>query len=329
MKVLFIGLGSIGKRHLRLLKELGSVEIIAYRSGTGERNQDKEIKNFADLNKAINDKPDFAIIANPTSMHVDVALELAKAGIPFLIEKPVSDRIANLPILEKTVKERNLPAMVGYQLRFHPGYQKLREIIQSGKIGNPLILHGYAGQYLPEWRPDTDYRQSYSAKEELGGGVILDLSHEIDLAVSLMGTPISVACLAGRCSQLDIETEDFANLQLRHEDDRYSFIHLNYLERSYTWWTRVTGIEGSVLWDYSKGWVQIETAKGTREQWKVPDPSERDILYLEQLKYFLDVLSNKARPLVDLSEGITITKIAVAAKKSAQEQKSISLEHFS
>ena len=155
-------------------------EILCWRSGKGRVApgfDDKfGIKTVNNLNQAVAEKPDFAIISNPTHLHVDTALDLARASIPFLIEKPVSDRLEGLDSLKKTILEKNLPVMVGFQLRHHPGYKQFVRLISSGEIGRPLSLQGYVGQYLPDWRPDDDYRESYSAKKELGGGVILDLN---------------------------------------------------------------------------------------------------------------------------------------------------------
>src|SRR3990167_2736070 len=174
MKVLLIGLGSAGRRHQKLLREITPVQILAFRSGNGESLPSEitaGVQTCHELSAAIRQKPDFAVISNPTVLHVETALKLAKAGIPFLIEKPVSDSLENLDLLETTVREKNLPVMVGFQLRFHPGYKKMAEIVGSGAVGKPLHLSGYIGQYLPDWRPHSNqYQECYSAIKELGGG---------------------------------------------------------------------------------------------------------------------------------------------------------------
>ena len=327
MKTLIIGLGSIGRRHLRVLTEIAKIEIVCLRSGKGaslmEPDQNCGNKTFKSLDQAIHERPDFAIIANPTGLHVETALALARAGIPFLIEKPVSDRPDGLDLLQKIVLEKNLPVMVGFQLRHHPGYKQLMQLINSGEIGRPLSLQGYVGQYLPDWRPDSNYRQSYSAKKDLGGGVILDLCHEIDIALSVLGPVNRVSCICDHYSDLEIETEDIADITTEHGNKTLSHIHLNYLERGYEWFTRVMGASGTVIWDYGRGHVEIIRKDGTKKCWKDPVDFDRDFLFRAQLKQWVDVLNGRATPEVNLEDGIDVTRIALAAKRSSIEKRHI------
>ena len=134
-----------------------------------------------------------------------------------------------------------------------------------------------------------------------------------------------VACMLDHCSALKIDTEDMANLLIHHEGNRYSTLHLNYLERHYTWQTRVTGDQGSVLWDYPTGIVRLELPNGGGEEWKVPSHKERDPLFTDQLKHWLKVLGGKAKPSANLKRGIEVTQVAIASKLSAKQQKFISL----
>lgn len=318
-KVLIIGLGSAGRRHLKVLQALIDPAVIHY----GHKEADS---SFADLEPCLEEKPDFAIIANPTHFHVPAALRLAEKQVPFLLEKPVSDTKNQLDELKSTVDKKGIPVMVGFQLRHHPGYRKLREIVQSGIIGEPLSLTGYVGHDLSKWRPGSDYRLCYSAQKKLGGGVILDLCHEIDIAVSLMGPATQVACMAGRVSNLEIDTEDAANIVLSHGNGkRMSFIHLNYLEQTYEWSTRVTGSLGSAVWDYGRGFLEVTNSRGLVERWSNPATDERDELFSEQMKQWLHVLKGKGRPEVTLHEGIYVTEVALAAKQASEENRTISL----
>lgn len=248
MRCLLIGTGSIGKRHVRVLQSLGSFEIVALRS-TGKRLDDwwdgklsAQVRSFPD---AFTKPVDFAIVANPTKEHIAPARELARRGVPFLLEKPVGANLNGVAGLLRDAERSKTPVLVGYQMRHHPGYAVVTEAISSGEIGRPLCCTGYVGQYLPEWRPGTDYRDSYSAKPSLGGGVLLDLSHELDLVRSLMGDAVSVSATWGRISDLEIETEDFADVILTHERGA-SAVHLDYLSREYVWRTRVSGEKGTV-----------------------------------------------------------------------------------
>ena len=329
MKALLIGLGSIGQRHIRLFKEIADIKILCLRSGKGqdlrEFKERYEIETFDKIGQAISRNPDFAIITNPTALHVDAALPLAQANIPFFIEKPVSDRLEGMDTLYRIVQDKGLPVMVGFQLRFHPGFKKLIQLVNSGEIGRPMSLQGYTGQYLPDWRPGNDYRQSYSAKKDMGGGVILDLCHEIDIAISVLGPVNKVSCVCDRYSDLKIETEDMAEIIMDHQNKRLSHIHLNYLERGYERFTRVMGTLGTVIWDYGRGYVEIIRSDGSIERWDDPDGFERDWLFRDQLKQWLDVLSGRATPEVNLEDGINVTRVALAAKRSSNENRHIEL----
>lgn len=329
MKALIVGLGSIGTRHLRILTELLDVQIFGIRrtqTTTESFPEDRTNFRFFDsLKEAVDAKPDFAVVSNPTCLHVETALILAEAGIPFLIEKPISDRLSGMEDLLRLVTARHVPTMVGFQLRFHPNYVKMIEIINSGLIGRLLHMHGYVGQYLPEWRPERDYRSCYSARRVQGGGVILDLCHEIDLALSILGRVDSISCMAGRFSDLEIDTEDMADIVMRHHERKLSMIHLNYLERSYVWQTRVVGENGSIIWDYAQGYLELHLSDGTRERWENPPGFERDDIFRDQMRCWLDVLEGKAIPKVDLDQGIYVTKVALAAKTSAAEMRHITL----
>jgi predicted dehydrogenase len=325
LRVLLIGLGSIGRRHLRLLRGITDVEILWWRSGHGQSFQPPDEKHgmrvFRKFERAIENKPDFAIVSNPTALHLETAIALARAGIPFLIEKPVSDRLKGLDTLRNIVKEKSLPVMVGFQLRYHPGYKHLIKLIHRGDIGQLLGLQGYVGQYLPDWRSDVDYRQSYSARKDLGGGVIFDLCHEIDIAISILGKVTKVSCFCDHYSDLKIDSEDMADISMEHQNRRLSHIHLNYLERGYEWTTRILGTSGTVIWDYGKGYVKLIQANGTIQLWNDPDGFNRDWLFREQLEHWLEVLAGKTLPLVNLDDGIAVTEVALAAKRSSQEKR--------
>jgi predicted dehydrogenase len=328
LRVLIIGFGSIGRRHARIVKEELGAEIICLRSRESEYSSDSHElidQNIYSFKKIVSYKPDFAIISNPSSFHVKTAYELAKMGIPFLIEKPVSDKLDGLEDLFKLVNIKNLPVMVGFQLRFHPGYIKTLELIESGEIGRPLLVHGYVGQYLPDWRPGGDYRNTCSAKDALGGGVILDLCHEIDILVSILGKVKSISCLCGHYSDLEIDTEDVACLQTEHNNMTIGSLQLNYLEREYVWITRIMGTHGSIVWDYGNGYVRLIKCNGQESKWVNPDGYNRDCMFRKQLKFWLKVMEGNEKAKVDIGEATHITKVVLAAKKSSKKGKHIIL----
>lgn len=328
-KVLVVGLGSIGRRHLRMLAEIWQPTVIHLSSNPAMSVQVAEemplpVRTVNSWQEAFAERPKFAIVANPTAHHLEAASKLADSDIPFIIEKPVSDRLDGLEQLQDVVRQKNLPVLVGFQLRYHPGYQKFMQFIRSGAIGKPLSLQGHVGQYLPEWR-EVDYRKNYSASRRLGGGVIFDLCHEIDIAISAMGIVRQVSCVCGQYSDLEIDTEDIAELVLEHENNTLSHIHLNYLEPKFRWTTTVLGTQGSVTWDYGEGFVYLVPHDGEREVWHTPANTERDDVFRTQMQQWLEVLDGNITPAVDLATGIAVTKVAVAAHRAAQEKRRVAL----
>ena len=196
-----IGTGSAGSRHLNNLHSLGYTDLHALRSQPGGYRSSLDGVQFCnhyDLSSALAQKPDIAVIANPTSLHIPVALAAAEEGCHLLLEKPVSNSLNRIEELLATVRRQNLVAAVGYNLRFHPAMQMLREMVERKEVGDILSVRVWVGQYLPDWHPGEDYRSSYVSKSELGGGVILTLSHEIDCLFCLFGEVAEVTAVTGR-----------------------------------------------------------------------------------------------------------------------------------
>lgn len=219
MKILIIGFGSIGRKHAAILQDAG-VEIVVV-----SKQNELPYKTYADLNLGLlKENPDVVFICNKTSEHFTTLIQLTNLkykGIVF-IEKPIFDKshaIESLPFLK---------CLIGYNLRFHPLIEKLKTDLQKEKI---LSVVSYVGQYLPNWRPDVDYRQSYSSHAIQGGGVLRDLSHEIDLVYWLFGEVVSVAAKGGKISNLEIDSEDSYSILLSTQHVSQISLTMNYLDR--------------------------------------------------------------------------------------------------
>jgi predicted dehydrogenase len=206
LKILFFGLGSIGKKHAKIIKNNYDFDLFAYRTGKGQEKNDLKIKEFNSLNDAFSVNPDIAFITNPTFLHVETALECATRNIDMFIEKPISSSLEKVDLLDDEVKKNNIFSYVAYNMRFHPVINNLKEIIL--KKERPNYFNVTCCSYLPDWRPDQDYTKSYSAKKELGGGVILDLSHEFDYITWLFGEIRKIDGICGKISDLKIDSED-------------------------------------------------------------------------------------------------------------------------
>lgn len=228
MNILIVGLGSIAKKHILVLRKIiKNVNIFALRSN---KNSSKvsSIHNIYELENNVSNF-DFAIISNPTSLHYKYIDLLSKKNIPLFIEKPVLQNLENVNYLIKQIKNNNLLTYVGCNLRFHPCIKFLKS---SKKIRNSKIneINVYSGSYLPDWRPKQDYKKSYSANLSLGGGVHLDLIHEMDYVLWIFGFPKKTISNFKKKSNLKINTYDYANYFLEYEDFNASII-LNYYRR--------------------------------------------------------------------------------------------------
>ncbi len=215
MRILICGLGSVGRRHLRNLVSLGQEDLVLYRTGKSRLPGDELVGwPISDrLEAALKDwAPDAAVIANPTSLHLETARAAAEAGCHILLEKPISDRLDGLSALETSVVRKGLRVLVGYQFRFHPGLRAAKAILDDGSIGQPVSARAEWGEYLPSWHPWEDYRQAYSARADLGGGAVLTLSHPFDYLRWLFGEVESVTAQVGKGGQLEIDVDDVAEV---------------------------------------------------------------------------------------------------------------------
>jgi predicted dehydrogenase len=344
MKILMIGLGGIGQRHTRNLRALlgDSAEFIAYRvrrqthvvtptmGADAGRNVENEysIRVFSSLDEALAEKPDIAFVCNPSSLHVPVALSCIRAGCDIFVEKPLSDSINGIEELVRAAAGQKRIAMVGYQLRFHPCLRKLAEILQSRVLGNMLAVRATVGEYLPNWHPYEDYRQMYAARADLGGGVVLSQIHEFDYLYSLFGLPSRIYALGGHWSELEIDVEDSASILMEcYVAGRPLPIHLHqdYLQSPPSRQCEVIGDRGRVVMDLHALTVSIFTRGNATPDVHSFAGFERNQLFLDQTRHFLDCVEFRSRPVVDLNDGKQSLRMALAVKASIASRQPVDL----
>jgi predicted dehydrogenase len=203
-RALVVGCGSIGRRHAKNLKFLGVQNLALCDTNADALNlcaEEVQGQLFSDYLEALSDfKPDMTVICTPPVYHVEEALEALRARSHVFIEKPLSHESSGIEVLIAEARHRDRNVQIGYNMRFHPGLKILKDLIDSGKIGRVLWLNAESGQYLPDWRPWQNYRDSYSARKDLGGGIILDGSHELDYICWLLGGRPEVSCRAEHLS---------------------------------------------------------------------------------------------------------------------------------
>jgi predicted dehydrogenase len=322
MKFMIAGLGSIGRRHLRNLVALGEKDILLYRTGRGTL-PDDELVGYpveSDLQAALAHRPQAVIVANPTALHLQVAIPAAEQGCHLLLEKPVSHNLEGLDQLQRVVARGGGQVLVGFQFRYHPGLQAVQALLHQGAVGRPLCARAHWGEYLPDWHPWEDYRQGYSARPDLGGGVVLTLSHPLDYLRGLFGDVQALWAFTSNQSDLNIPVEDTAEIGLRFENSMLATVHLDYVQRPPAHYLEIIAEQGTIRWDNDTGEVQWFNAKDN--MWTsvpVSEGFERNQLFLSEMTHFLDIVHGKAQPVCTLDDGIRALELVLAAHASADK----------
>ena len=340
MKILIAGLGSIGRRHFRNLIALGERDIVLYRSNRATL-PDDELAGYpveTDLAEALEKhQPQAVIVSNPTALHLDVAIPAARAGCAILLEKPISHDLSRVDELRRAVAESGSKVLVGFQFRYHPTLNKARELIAAGALGKVLTAHAHWGEYLPNWHPWEDYRQSYAARAELGGGVIVTLTHPLDYLRYLLGEVESLWSFNGHVSPLEMDVEDMAEIGLRFASGAMGGVHLNYVQRPPVHRLEIVGTEGTLRWDNADGLLTLlqtpdafggihpQPLPATEQRYPLPDGFERNQLFMAQTRHFLAVAKGESDPVCSLSDGIRALEMALAAYQSQKTGRQIKL----
>ncbi len=327
MKYLIAGFGSIGRRHFRNLLTLGERDLLVYHTHQSTLPED-ELEGFPvenDLRAALAYQPDAVIVSNPTALHMDVAIPAAQCGCHLLIEKPVSHSLAKLDELEEAVQQNHCQVLVGFQIRFHPGLQQVKKLLDGGAIGKPVSAHAHWGEYLPDWHPWEDYKLGYAARPELGGGVMLTLSHPLDYLRWLIGEVKSLSAYSSR-EGLNLPVEDTAEIALLFSNGSVGSVHLDYLQRPASHWLEIIGTQGSLRWDNADGIVRLtrigmEAKAVTLQEIHPPEGFERNWMFLDELRHFRDLLNGATEPLCSLQDGIQALRLSLMALASAQQAK--------
>ncbi len=323
MKFLIAGLGSIGRRHLRNLKALGQNDLVLYRThnATLPDAELAEYPTFTELDLALEQKPDGVIISNPTALHLSIALPAAKAGAALLIEKPVSDSLIGIRELQNALEETNKPALVGFHFRYHPVLQEIKQLIDSGRLGNALKAHVHWGEYLPGWHPWEDYRHSYAARTDLGGGALNTLSHPIDYIRWLMGEVGSVSADLANLSSLELDVEDNAELTFHLQSGSLATIHLDYYQRPPSHTLSIAFENGIINWDNNTGIARvIDVVRQTEEVLQPPQGFERNDMFLAEMEAFVRLCQGEELSHCTLADGKRVQKIVEVCVQSSGQR---------
>lgn len=311
-KILVIGAGSIGRRHAVNLSDLGA-RVSVYDVNTASLDEfckDSRYSAVHDLEYALKyNQYSAAIVCTPNHLHISVAQMVADASINLFIEKPLSHTNDGVTALISTIKSRDLICMAGFNLRYEPGLQYIKKILNPEDVA---FAHIEFGSYLPSWRPSTDYQKSYSSNRSMGGGIILDDVHEIDYTCWLFGDPLNVQCSPGTFGNLDIDVEDTAEFVF-HYPDKIVTIHCDYLQRKYTRQCKICLKNGETIeWVFGER-VTIHSVNGERI-FAYADKFSNNEMYILEMKDFLECIEQARAPESDIENAAKILRIALEAK---------------
>lgn len=322
-RVLIVGLGSIGKRHLRIARQLlPHADIRVLRRNECDSIPEHSNGVFTSIEGVKSFLPQIAVIANPAPFHLSVANALLDCRTHLLIEKPLSTSVDDVQKIIDRSQKLGLILSTGYNLRFLLSLQKYRALLADEIVGKVLSVRCEVGQYLPSWRINIDYRSSVSAKKELGGGALLELSHELDYLRWIFGEVEWVKASISRQSQLDIDVEDIVHLTIGFSSKERDFqligtVNMDFIRHDATRTCIAIGSKGSLLWNGMTGEVAIYN-QGDSNWTRLHDVvQDADDSYKGEWRHFIESVNRKSRPMVDGTDGLKVLHIIKAARESA------------
>ena len=308
-RILICSLGSIGRRYVRLVHELlPSVKIGVLRSGLGPACVEEGLIDcqFNSQTQALRWKPDAVIIASPASVHIQQALDFSSAGVPLLIEKPLGTGFENEQLLRSLVdRSKVIPMLLGYVFRHDNCVNCLKKKYESGIIGKLIEADFYCGSWLPDWRPNTDYRTGVSAQRNLGGGVLLELSHEFDLANFILDEDDYFhSAFTSQSAALDLSVEDRVVICTGTNDGAVLTFRLNFCTSPPRRVILLRGTKGELSCDILCGRVVYTSALGDTQTYNYSShPDER---FKKQLRHFIKCIADEESPVCTVEDGISV-----------------------
>jgi predicted dehydrogenase len=321
MRVAVVGLGSIGRRHVRIIQEFfPDIKIIVVRREESSYVFEEQYaeKVLTETSDAISEKLDAAIIASPATKHVEQAIDFISNSIPVLIEKPLSNLYREALRLRE-LKSANLTSwnrsLVGYVLRYYPPYERVKKILQRPYYGAMRSVRVEVNSYLPEWRPEYNYLNTVSAKKELGGGVLRELSHELDYINKLFG-PIGTATgWKNEFSTLHIDADEHVELLMVGVNELPISVKLDFATQAPAYRRLIIDFEyATIELDFINSKVSVKTPSKPIEveEFEV----ERNQMFYSQFNHFLEVIKTHESPECTLDEGIEVMAIIDAVERS-------------
>ena len=330
MKVLVVGVGSIGNRHIDNLFSIGINKISV--CDNDRLKLSKIEKEYSDIHvhndylAALESNPDVVFICTPPNSHTPILEKAIKMNCHVFCEKPVSNELGDLIRLDSIAKEKGLKIMIGYVMRFMEPIKKIKEILSSGQLGTINYSRTIVSQYLPDWHPWEDYRKFFVSQKDKGGGALLEESHAIDYITWFMGEVKNVNCFNRKIGNLDMDCENISILNLEFNSGAISNIHLDLLGRVLRKETEISCENGTIHWDSERNLLRLyEAGKDDWLEYNLPVGPE---VYIDQIEHFFECVYKDKTPLITLGDGIETLRICLAGFKSSDERRLVNLEEI-
>lgn len=330
MKALVLGCGSIGQRHITHLRQLGLSDIDAVDTNASVRDRVRSALGVSVLERpeeGLSRRPDVVLVCTPASSHLELARQAVEAGAHVFVEKPLAIGLEGTEELLRRVRSGGRVVHVGYNLRYHPAVKAAREVVQSGRLGKILTAHLEFGLYLGKWWKGRDYRDSYMARHDLGGGLILDSSHEIDLALLFLGPVREVSAYAGKLSSLQMDGPDVVKILMRMKSQALVSISMDCIRPTYARNFFLSGEDRGLRWICADGRAdgvlgKLEVCLGGDAYDPISVQGNPQDTYLDELKDFLSAVSSGRPAGVSVDAGMEVLQVASAIQRSLETGRS-------
>jgi len=328
VKVLIVGCGSIGMRHARIMKRLGVARLALadpFSSRLEEAARELEASAvFRSYEEALQQGFDAVVLCTPPHLHVRQAMMAIQAGCDVLTEKPLSVNLEGIEELEQAANASAKIVMVGLCFRYHAGLLRVKQLIEQGAIGRLVSIRASIGEDLSAARPNVNYRKLYVTSSDVG--VTLDLCHEPDFVAWMAGQPIeSVTATTGKYSDLEMEGDDVAEILIRFKDRLAASVHMDFVQKFRRRTSEYIGTEGTILLDMAD-WNRATIAcyRTSEQSWSEEVlRMERDDMFMAMDKDFLECISNRETPALDIRQGMISLQIALAARQSSRSGQAV------
>ena len=330
VRIAVVGTGSIGRRHIGNLLRLGYDDVFAV-------SEKKKIKTLEvgsrtipvvdDVDAALHSAVDTMFICNPTNLHFRYLEKAIEAGKHVFVEKPVGSMMGDFTTLRKKSEQKKLIIGVGHQFRFNPHLEELREKVKAKFMGTIFRAEAIQGEHIADYHPDEDYRESYAAKKDLGGGVLLTQIHQIDYLNWIFGPFSRVFGVSRQPSILDIDVEESVSYFLESHSGCPIYGHMDFLARPKTVSIQIMGDEHSMIWDYYGGKLICSSQGNVDEKPTIAKrPFNRNQMFLDVVRDFLKAVASDEKPRSDLADGVAALRIVEGIKESISSGRVVEID---